>query len=337
MPIHFIASSKPRPSSPRIAACGTRTSSKDSDAGPHWPIVGISRGGPAGLPVDQEAGDAAVGALLLVGDREDDAEVGVVAAGDERLLAVDHPVVAVAYGGGAQVAGVRPGAGLGDREAADLLALDRRHQVLRPLLLVGVEQDVVGLAAELELHERPAELDLDQRRHHRAEAHAAVLLGRLDAEEAGLAGLGLEVAELVEGQAALVAPLPLQHGLLERDDLLGDEGADPLPDLALLRAQAEVHGREATRAGASGSAPRCRPAEPAAGLIGPMSMNPCTEPVVPNGRDADTGRLEPGGVRLTLVAQRVELRGDHQRRRDPLHRARYGDSRGSSRSSALPA
>ena len=41
LPIHFIASAKPRPSSPRIAECGTRTSWNESDAGPHSPIVGI--------------------------------------------------------------------------------------------------------------------------------------------------------------------------------------------------------------------------------------------------------------------------------------------------------
>jgi hypothetical protein len=41
LPIHFMASAKPRPSSPRIAECGTRTSWKDRDAGPHWPMVGM--------------------------------------------------------------------------------------------------------------------------------------------------------------------------------------------------------------------------------------------------------------------------------------------------------
>ena len=36
-----MASSKPLPSSPRIAECGTRTSWKLSDAGPHWAMVAI--------------------------------------------------------------------------------------------------------------------------------------------------------------------------------------------------------------------------------------------------------------------------------------------------------
>ena len=46
------------------------------------------------------------------------------------------------------VGGVRPGAGLGDREAGDLVALDGRQQVLLLLLVVGVEQDVVGITLD---------------------------------------------------------------------------------------------------------------------------------------------------------------------------------------------
>ena len=91
---------------------------EDSDAGPHSPIVSIGADVQPAVAVDEEAGDAAVGALLLVGDREDHDEVGLVAAGDERLLAVDDPLVALAAGAGADVAGVGAGAGLGDREAA---------------------------------------------------------------------------------------------------------------------------------------------------------------------------------------------------------------------------
>jgi hypothetical protein len=41
LPIQRIASSKPLPSSPRIAECGTRTFSKTSEAGPHSPIVSM--------------------------------------------------------------------------------------------------------------------------------------------------------------------------------------------------------------------------------------------------------------------------------------------------------
>jgi hypothetical protein len=48
----------------------------------------------------QEAGDALL-AGGLVGDGEDDGDVGVLAGGDELLDAVEHPLVAVAHGAGA--------------------------------------------------------------------------------------------------------------------------------------------------------------------------------------------------------------------------------------------
>ena len=196
----------------------------------------------------------------LVRDGEHHHEVRDVAEGDEGLLAVDHPLVAVADGGGPDVARVRAGAGLGDREAADLVAVDRRQEVALLLLVVGAVEDVVGVAAEAERHEGPAELRLDQGRHHRAERHPAVLLGRLHAEEARLLGLGPQGAELLARQPALVAPLPLQHRGLQRHHLAGDEGPHPVPDLALLVTQAQVHdrtlGRVADCATGPGTAPR---------------------------------------------------------------------------------
>jgi hypothetical protein len=69
--------------------------------------------------------------FLGVGHGEHHHEVGLVAAGDEDLLAVDDPVVAVAHRTGLDVARVGAGARLGDREAAVTFAVDRRDQVLR--------------------------------------------------------------------------------------------------------------------------------------------------------------------------------------------------------------
>ena len=82
---------------------------------------------------DQER-DAVVAALLGGLDRADE-EVGADAVGDEGLgpvddvAAVDRPRV------GADAGDVRAGAGLGDPERADLLALDRRDQ--EALVLLG--------------------------------------------------------------------------------------------------------------------------------------------------------------------------------------------------------
>jgi hypothetical protein len=191
--------------------------------------------------VDEEAGDTAVGAALLVGDREDHAEVGIVAARDERLLTVDHPRVAIAVRRGADRLRVRPGAGLGDGEAALPLPLDGRDEVGLALLLVGVVQDVVGVPAELERHERPTELALDERRHHRPEVHPAVRLRRQQTPETRLAGLVLQPLQLVIGQAALARTFAAQHLGLERHDLALDEGPDPVADRPFLVAQPEVH------------------------------------------------------------------------------------------------
>ena len=70
-----------------------------------------------------------------VGLRHQEDEVRPGAVGDERLRAVDHVLVAVADRLGADPGDVGAGARLGDPEAADLLALDPRHQVALLLLL----------------------------------------------------------------------------------------------------------------------------------------------------------------------------------------------------------
>ena len=49
---------------------------------------------------------------------------------------------------------------------------------------------------------------------------------------------------------------------------------------------------------------------------------PVDHPVVPHDVDGDAGLGEPGGVRLALVAQRVELGGDDERGRDCLRGCR---------------
>jgi hypothetical protein len=191
---------------------------------------------PPHVAVDQEAGDPVVGH-----DREHHHEVGLVAVGDEGLLAVDDVVAAVRPGRGADVARVRAGPGLGDREAGAPLALDGRDQVALLLLVVGRVEDVVGVTAEPERHEGPAGLHHQDGRHDRAQVHAAVLLGRVHAPESAPAGLGLQVAQDGPVEAGLAGALVAQHLGLERHDFLLDEGPHGVPDLPFLVAEREVH------------------------------------------------------------------------------------------------
>ena len=81
----------------------------------------------------------------------------------------------------ADVGCVRACARLGHREARVAFALDGRIEIFLLLLLIGVVEDVVGVAAEAERHERAPDLGHDQRLHHGRQVHPAELLGRATA------------------------------------------------------------------------------------------------------------------------------------------------------------
>ncbi len=234
--IHCMASSKPLPGSPSMALAGTRTSSNTSAAGPHSPMVGI---GSDFQPMSRSTRKQVMPTVRY--DREHHHEVGLVAVGDERLLAVDDVVAAVGPGRGADVARVRARPGFGDREAGAPLTLDGGDQVALLLLVVGRVQDVVGVTAEPERHEGPAALHHQDRGHDRAEVHAAVLLGRVHAPEPAPAGLGLQFAQDGAVEAGLPGALVAQHLGLQRHDFLLDEGPHRVPDLPFLVAEREVH------------------------------------------------------------------------------------------------
>ena len=169
--------------------------------GVHPHLLQLRRDGEAGdlltalvAEVHDEQRDPLVAGLRVRLCDEDD-EVGARAIGDEGLGAVDHVLVPIADRGGADSGDIGSGAGLGDRQAADLLALDPGDEVAL-LLLLGAEQvdrrqDHVGLHREA--HVGPAGagvahgLGPDQRVVVVA-ALPAVLLREAEAEEAQLAG-----------------------------------------------------------------------------------------------------------------------------------------------------
>ena len=146
--------------------------------------------------------------LRLVGDGDDDSYVGVVAVGDEGLVAVEDPAVAVADGGGAGAAGVGAGAGLGESPCAEPFAGGELRDVFLPLRFVAGEEDVVG-AEGIVCGDDDADGAVDGGEFFDgehvvdvAEAGAAVLGREDDAEQAHCA----ELLHDVEGELAGFVP-----------------------------------------------------------------------------------------------------------------------------------
>ena len=135
---------------------------------------------------------------------------------------------------------VGAGVGLGDAQAGDLLALDRRHEVVL-LLLLGAEQvDRRGrhVRVDRDAHAEPAAVGVRHLlgEHERAvvvAALAAVLLGVGEAEEA-------QLAHALEDPVRERGLLPL---LRVRAQLLDDEVVDRLAQLVVLVGEDEVLAR----------------------------------------------------------------------------------------------
>ena len=191
--------------------------------------------------VDQEAGDAAAGALLRIGDREHLREIDLVGAGDEALDAVDDVVVAVAHGGGAHGGGIGAGVGLGLREAAGLLAADDRHQVFvagAAFERVEDRADRKAEDAEIARRQRGGAGDLapdDDLRHH-AEAEPAEFLRHVVVPQPELVDLRPQPLRQVLLQLDVVDDLAF-----ERDQLLVDEFAQVVLQEPQFFGQFKVH------------------------------------------------------------------------------------------------
>ena len=190
-----------------------------------------------GIRGDQEGGDPLV-LLRRVDGGEDQGDVGMGAVGDEDLGAVQHPVVAVAAGGGAEARGVAARSRLGEGEAAELLARGERGQNLPLLLLVAELHD--GIADQRVVHRQddarggadPADLLDDQAVGDVVHAGAAVLLGDGHPGEAELARLVEEGARELPALVDLLGP---------RFDHLFGEAPDLVADLPVLVAELDAH------------------------------------------------------------------------------------------------
>ena len=150
-------------------------------------------------------------ALALVGRGDHHGNIGVVAIGDEGLVAIQHIAVAFFHGGGARIAGVRARSGLGQSPRGQPLAAGQLRDVFLLLRLVSGEKDVVGAQRVVRRND-----DADRAVHSReffnrqniidiAETRAAILRREDDAQQAHLAKL---LHDLSREFAGLV---PLHH------------------------------------------------------------------------------------------------------------------------------
>ena len=235
---------KPPPSSPSRLFAGTRTSSKNSSAVSCAFMPILSRLRPRSKPFMPRSTTSRLKPRpplgLRVGLGDHDHEVAQDAVGDERLGAVEDPVVAVLLGVRLQPLQVRPGAGLRHGDRGDDLAVDEAGQPAL-LLLVGRQVQQVGrhdVVVEREAHAATADADDllgdDAVVAEVLDPAAAVLLRDVGAEQALLAGLEPHLA----GDDAGLLPLRVV-----RRDVLVAEGPDAVAEGFVLGfVETSLHG-----------------------------------------------------------------------------------------------
>ena len=165
LPSRNLAIVQPWFSSPIRFSAGTRTSSKKTSLTSKPPsISSIGRSVTPGESIGKTSIEMPRCFFSAVGSVRHEAEdpVGVLAERRPGLLAVDHPVVAVADGGGAQRGEVGAGVGLGEALAPPDVEVRRLGQEALLLLLVaeggddradhaGVEGQRLGHVGQLHL------------------------------------------------------------------------------------------------------------------------------------------------------------------------------------------
>ena len=235
-----IATLKPPPISPSTASAPTRTPSRWSSAvscarRPSLPLIGRASN-PVRARRDDEAGDPA--RPLFAGSCEHERPRRPRAERDEHLLAAEDEPVAVALGARLERAGIRPGAGLGERVTAELLTC-REWRQQAPALLVGAPPgDRLPVQAVRDRDDPPhvrvgsPELLDEERVRDHVQAEPAVLLGQRGGEEA-------QRGQLADDPAVdRLGAIPL-GGV--RSDLGVAERPRRLTDQLLLVGELEVH------------------------------------------------------------------------------------------------
>ncbi len=137
-----------------------------------------------------EGADVRATPAVGVGDRQDGVVLGHTGVGDPRLLAVEHPVVAVGGGAGAHRGRVAAGLTLGQRVRERGGTLGQRAKVLLlQLLRAGEDQrgaaELVGAGDQRGRGADPGDLLDDDGAREGVGADAAVLLGDVRGVEVG--------------------------------------------------------------------------------------------------------------------------------------------------------
>ena len=202
--------------------------------------------------IDKEAGDPFLRTMRCVvdaGGDEDDKEIGVAAAGDEVLGAVQHPVAAVAPRRGAHAAHIRSGVRFGHGQRVHLLAANGRRQIAFHLIALAGHQDVLRAAEEMcQRHRAAAELALEKRKLKIVETAATDRFRKIRGIEPHFHDLVLDgVAHLQRHMAELL------DLVLERIDFRFDETPDRRDDHFLFFGQSELHGYPLCKSAADGT------------------------------------------------------------------------------------
>ncbi len=168
---------------------------------------------------------------------DDDHHVGVMSVGDERLAAVQHPLIALADGRAARASGVGAGTGFGESPAADPFAGREFGNVLPALLFVAGDEDVVRAERGMCSYD-DADRSVDARELldgddvlDVAHARAAEFGGKNGAQQAETA----EFLDGLHGKARGFVPL---HDV--RGDLFFGEFADAAAQVVLLVGKLEI-------------------------------------------------------------------------------------------------
>ena len=199
------------------------------------------------LHVEDEVGQPRMLRHIRIAARDQDAEVAVVRAGVPDLLAVDHPVVAVAFGAGAQRGEVGPAGRFREQLAPHLVGAHRRPDEAVALLRRAADADRRHgeLDADAEDAGQHVELRFLLVVDHVLDLRAAAtapFLRPVDADEARIGLLALERLGAVHRTwRVLAAAIAFHRARLAAFGIGFQEGAGLGAECGFFRGVFEVH------------------------------------------------------------------------------------------------